>query len=91
MHVAMILAELAPQRADALYARGREYAESRYICGSHSYSAAEAGLLSGAVIYGAEQASETFRRDMEAARAEVQAALQTAARTAAPAANATAP
>ncbi len=75
MHVAMILAELAPQRAAALYARGREYAESRYICGSHSYSATEAGLLSGAVIYGAEQASETFRRDMEAARAEVQAAL----------------
>ena len=75
MHVAMVLAELAPQRADALYARGREFAESRYICGSHSYSAAEAGILSGAVIYGAEQRSETFRRDMEAARAEVQAAL----------------
>ncbi|WP_291833240.1 Ca2+-dependent phosphoinositide-specific phospholipase C [Brevundimonas sp.] len=75
MHVAMILAELAPQRADILYARGREFAESRYICGSHSYSAAEAGILSGAVIYGAEQRSETFRRDMEAARAEVQAAL----------------
>ncbi|RZJ98419.1 MAG: phosphatase PAP2 family protein [Brevundimonas sp.] len=75
MHVAMILAELAPQRADILYARGREFAESRYICGSHTYSAAEAGILSGAVIYGAEQRSETFRRDMEAARAEVQAAL----------------
>lgn len=75
MHVAMVLAELAPQRADALYARGREFAESRFICGSHSYSAAEAGILSGMVIYGAEQRSETFRRDMEAARAEVQAAL----------------
>ncbi|MBA4804248.1 MAG: phosphatase PAP2 family protein [Brevundimonas sp.] len=74
MHVAMILAELAPWRADALYARGREFAESRYICGSHSYSAAEAGILSGAVIYGAEQASETFRRDMEMARAEMRAA-----------------
>lgn len=87
MHVAMILAELAPQRADALYARGREYAESRYVCGSHSYSAAEAGILSGAVIYGAEQASGTFRRDMEAARAEVQAALAGAGQ----AANATLP
>lgn len=86
MHVAMILAELAPQRADALYARGREFAESRYVCGSHSYSAAEAGILSGAVIYGAEQRSETFRRDMEAARAEVQAAL---ARAGAAASNAT--
>jgi hypothetical protein len=75
MHVAMVLAELAPLRADALYARGREFAESRYICGSHSYSAAEAGILSGTIIYGAEQRSETFRRDMEAARAEVQAAL----------------
>ena len=74
MHVAMILAELAPWRADALYARGREFAESRYICGSHSYSAAEAGMLSGAVIYGAEQASEIFRRDMEMARAELRAA-----------------
>ncbi len=30
-HVAMILAELAPQRSDALYARGREFAESRYV------------------------------------------------------------
>jgi hypothetical protein len=74
MHVAMILAELAHWKADALYARGREFAESRYICGSHSYSAAEAGIQSGAVIYGAEQASEIFRRDMEMARAEMRAA-----------------
>ncbi|NBB65250.1 phosphatase PAP2 family protein [Pseudomonas sp. ODNR1LW] len=74
-HVAMILAELAPQRADELYARGRAFAESRYICGSHSYSAVEAGILSGMVVYGAEQSSDVFRRDMEAARAEVQAAL----------------
>lgn len=86
MHVAMILAELAPQRADALYARGREFAESRYVCGSHSYSASEAGILSGMVIYGAEQRSETFRRDMEMARPELQEAL---ARAGAPA-NATA-
>jgi membrane-associated phospholipid phosphatase len=75
VHVAMILAELAPQRADALYARGREFAESRYICGAHSYSAVEAGVVSGMVIYGAEQRSAVFRRDMDAARAEVQAAL----------------
>lgn len=74
-HVAMILAEAAPQRANALYARGREFAESRYVCGAHSYSAAQAGLDAGMVIYGAEQRSEAFRRDMEAARAEVQAAL----------------
>lgn len=91
VHIGMILAELAPQRADALYARGREFAESRYICGSHSYAAVEAGILSGMVIYGAEQRSEIFRRDMEAARAEVQAALAKAAKEGPAEANATAP
>ncbi len=74
-HVAMILAELAPSRADALYARGREYAESRYVCGSHTFSAAEAGLQAGAVIYAAEQSSAIFQRDMDMARAELDAAL----------------
>ena len=91
MHIAMILAELAPQRADALYARGREFAESRFVCGSHTYSAVEAGILSGAVIYGAEQRSDVFRRDMEAARAEVQAALAKAGIAPVRAPNATAP
>ncbi|CAN5578238.1 hypothetical protein BH10PSE4_BH10PSE4_00750 [soil metagenome] len=74
-HVAMILAELAPSRADALYARGREYAESRYVCGSHTFSATEAGLQAGAVIYAAEHASPVFQRDMAMARAELDAAL----------------
>ena len=74
-HVAMILAEVAPSRADALYARGREYAESRWICGSHTVSATEAGLQAGAVIYAAEHRSAAFRLDLEMARAEVAAAL----------------
>ena len=91
VHVAMLLAELAPQRADVLYARGREYAESRFICGAHSYSAVEAGILSGMVIYGAEQRSDVFQRDMQAARAEVQAALAKRGIPVGSAANATAP
>lgn len=74
-HVAMILAEVVPSRADALYARGREYAESRWICGSHTVSATEAGTMSGAVIYAAEHASEAFLRDVAMARAEVAAAV----------------
>jgi membrane-associated phospholipid phosphatase len=84
MHVAMILAELAPSRADALYARGREYAESRWICGSHSVSATEAGVQSGAVIYAAEHVSPYFKQDIDAARAEVQAALSGAPSAARP-------
>ncbi|ADG09082.1 phosphatase PAP2 family protein [Caulobacter segnis] len=74
-HVAMILAEVVPSRADALYARGRDYADSRWICGSHSLSAAEAGLQSGEVIYAAEHRSETFLRDIAMARAEVAAVM----------------
>jgi hypothetical protein len=84
MHVAMILAELAPSRANELYARGRDYAESRWICGSHTVSATEAGMQSGATIYAAEHVSPLFRRDMEAARAEVDAALATIASAARP-------
>ena len=84
MHVAMILAELAPSRADSLYARGRDYAESRWICGSHSVSATEAGMQSGAVIYAAEHVSPFFRQDMDAARAEVDAALAQASAAARP-------
>ena len=77
-HVAMILAEVAPSRADALYARGRDYADSRWICGSHTLSATEAGLQSGAVIYAAEHRSETFLRDIAMARAEVAAVIAAA-------------
>lgn len=74
-HVALILAEVVPARADALYARGRDYADSRWICGSHTVSATEAGLQSGMVIYAAEHRSEAFLRDIAMARAEVAAAM----------------
>lgn len=77
-HVALILAEVVPARADELYARGREYAESRWICGSHTVSATEAGLQSGMVIYAAEHRSEAFLRDIAMARAEVAAAMAAA-------------
>ena len=74
-HVAMILAEVVPSRADALYARGRDYADSRWICGSHTLSATEAGRQSGEVIYAAQHRSETFLRDIAMARAEVAAVM----------------
>ena len=73
-HVAMILAALAPDRVTQLLARGREFGESRWICGSHSQSAAEAGTLAGAVIFAAEMNSEEFRQDLEVARKELRAA-----------------
>jgi len=35
---ALILAEIAPERADALFARGRSYGESRLVCNVHCQS-----------------------------------------------------
>ena len=77
-HVAMILAALAPDRVTQLLARGREFGESRWVCGSHSQSAAEAGTLAGAVIFAAEMNSEEFRQDLEVARKELATARSTA-------------
>lgn len=74
-HVAMIFAALAPSRKTQLLARGRAFGDSRWICGSHSRSAVEAGLHAGAAIFAAEQASAEFRADLERARGEVATAL----------------
>lgn len=77
---ALILAELAPDRATEILARGRAFGESRAVCGAHSLSAVEAGFLAGAAVTAALHGEAGFRADMEAARAEL-----AAARAAAPA------
>ncbi len=69
--VALILAEAAPERGDALLARGRAYGESRVICGAHSASAVEAGRMVGASLVSAVHASPAFRGDLDAVRMEL--------------------
>lgn len=71
---ALILAQMAPERAGEILARGRAYGESRVVCGVHSPSAVEAGRTNGAAIVAALNASPDFRADFEAAKAEVDAA-----------------
>lgn len=68
---ALILAELAPDRATEILARGRAFGESRLICGAHSLSAVEAGWLAGAAATAALHSSAAFRADLEAARDEI--------------------
>lgn len=68
---AQILAEVMPDRATWILARGRAYGESRAICGSHSKSAVEAGYLAGASVFAVLQGSPRFQRDLQAARAEL--------------------
>ncbi len=79
---ALILAELAPDRATEILARGRAFGESRLICGAHSLSAVEAGWLAGAGATAALHALPAFRADLDAAREELPRA-----RAAAPAAD----
>lgn len=77
---ALVLAELAPEHATALLARGRAYGESRVVCGSHTLSAVEAGWMAGSVMFAALNASAAFHQDLDSARRELLAATRTARR-----------
>ncbi|MEP9402378.1 phosphatase PAP2 family protein [Sphingomonas sp. VNH70] len=68
---ALLMAELLPDRADAILARGRDYGQSRWICGSHSWSAVEGGYLAAAAIVARAHADPAFRADMARAAREL--------------------
>ena len=82
---ATILAELLPDRATALLARGRAYGESRIVCGVHNASAVEAGRLSASATLAAMAGLPAFQSALADARAEL-AALRGAPGAPAPAA-----
>jgi len=73
--MALVLSEMAPERANALLARGRDYGESRVVCAEHFPSDVEAGRLVGAAVATAAERDPRFRQDFAEARAEVRAAL----------------
>ncbi|WP_068855977.1 acid phosphatase, partial [Xanthomonas graminis] len=68
---ALILSEIAPDRADALIVRGRSYSESRLVCNVHWQSDVLAGRLMGAATVARLHADPTFRADLDAARGEI--------------------
>jgi acid phosphatase (class A) len=70
---ATILAELEPDHAAAILARGRAYGESRVVCGAHNASAVEAGRLSASVTLTAVRAAPEYKSDFAAAQAELDA------------------
>ena len=67
----LILAELMPERATAILARGRAYGESRAVCGSHSLSAVQAGWTAGTAMFATLNGTRAFLRDLKAARGEL--------------------
>jgi len=71
---ALILAEAAPDRQDAVLARGRAFMQSRVICNVHWLSDIEAGGLVGTAVVARLHDDPVFRADLEAARAEIAAA-----------------
>lgn len=68
---ALILSELAPDRAEALLNRGRAYGESRNVCNVHWRSDVDAGRLVGAAAVARLHTNDAFLKAMSAARTEI--------------------
>jgi acid phosphatase (class A) len=71
---ALTLAEIAPERADALLARGFAYGQSRVICGVHWQSDVEAGRVVGASTVSRLHADPVFAAQLAGARKEIESA-----------------
>jgi acid phosphatase (class A) len=68
---ALVLAEIAPERADAILARGYAYGQSRVVCGVHWQSDVTAGRVVAAGVVARLHADPAFRADLAAAKAEL--------------------
>ena len=68
---ALVLAELAPARADEILLRGREYGDSRIVCGLHYPSDVEAGRTLAAAAVARLHGDDGFRRAVDSARKEI--------------------
>ena len=73
---ALVLSEMAPDRADEILVRGLAYGESRMICGVHYASDVEAGRIVGAALFASLKADPAFQADFEEARRELAEARQ---------------
>ena len=65
---ALILSEIAPDRADAIQARGRNYGESRLVCNVHWQSDILEGRFMGAAAVARLHDNAAFNKDLLAAR-----------------------
>lgn len=70
----LLLAELMPERADALVQRGYAFGQSRVVCGVHWQSDVDAGRVVGSAAVARLHADPVFQAQMRAASAEIAAA-----------------
>ena len=68
---ALVLAEVSPERADAVLQRGHAFGQSRVICGAHWQSDVNAGRLVGSAAVARQHTNATFRAQLAAAKLEV--------------------
>lgn len=70
--VALVMAQLIPSHANAILQRGRQYGESRIICGFHWASDVEAGFIEGSGIIATLQSEPEFQQKLHAAQQEME-------------------
>lgn len=69
--LALVLAEVLPARADALLLRGREFGDSRVICGYHFQTDVDSSRLIAAGGVARLHGDAEYRRLLDAARREL--------------------
>jgi acid phosphatase (class A) len=69
---ALVLSAIAPDDAQRIMERGRAYADSRFVCGSHNESAVEAGMFSASATMALVSTKPAYQSDLAAARSELQ-------------------
>ena len=70
---ALVLTEIAPERRDALLARGRAFGESRLVCNAHWQSDVLEGRAVGAGAVALLHSNADFKSDLDKARREIEA------------------
>lgn len=70
---ALVLAQVDPQRAVPILARGRAIGDSRVVCGVHNASAVEGSLILTGAVVAAVAGSAAFQADLATARSELAA------------------
>lgn len=70
---ALILAEVSPPQADAIFARGQAFGMSRIVCNVHWLSDTVQGRYLGAYTVAKLHTNPAFRADLDAAKAELEA------------------
>ena len=70
---ASVIAELVPEKASPILARGKAFGDSRIVCGVHFQSDIEAGRYLGSAMVSRLHQNAEFVSDLETAKAEVAA------------------